>query len=145
MDFKIKNKVKLYGDDTVLLNKLLDHLMLAKKMLGSDMGEKMTDEQYHELCHQCYLFKKSGDFHPDISLFSVDDGELHDPGVEAYIDAYSDYVDLDPSDPEYEIYHFEPIQKRKDGLAFSLLLSRIGWDIYCSTLASLDALKKNDD
>ena len=123
MEFKLKNKVKLYDNDTVLLRKLLEQAFCSEKGLQDNIAEKMTDEQYHELCHQCYLYK-TNTYISDLwrNLFPDDDGEIN-------------------------MGEMEPMEKRKHKwwLIDNLFYFPITWNIYCSTIDALKALEKDNN
>lgn len=128
MEFKLKNPVKLINVNTPQLEELLSHCAKNMSMITS-IADKLSDEQYHELCHQCYLHhvdevaSTSTALHGDAS-FPVDDGEVHDWSIDAL-------------HSERDV-----LMWTRDLLAAKLLSSTTGWNVYCSTM---DALSSGDD
>lgn len=128
MEFKLKNPVKLINVSTPQLQELLSHCAKNMGMITS-IADKLTDEQYHELCHQCYLHNidevagSSTVLHGNAS-FPVDEGEVHDWSI--------------------DVLHSERdvLKWTRDLLAAKLLSSTTGWDVYCSTMT---AMENSDD
>lgn len=168
MDFKIKGKVKLVENDTALLKKLLEYIDFSagyrSGKLLVDMSKKLTDEQYHELCHQAYLYQLKDEDNDD-DLFCKDDGKLHDSFLEKWENTYKrvyknrmneladpEYRRLYPetnvdyerrkAKMEYEQDMYKSMKDYKFGLMEVIFKSALGWNVFCSTL---NALKKNDN
>lgn len=121
MNFKLKDKVKLIDNDKVLLQKLLGY-----HNVHSNRADWLTEDLYHELCHQAHLFEldEGGSHYFD----GPDDGELHN------VDYVPEFVHL--SDEERAKYHWD---QRRSNLLGAFMANTFGWNVLCSTL---EALKK---
>lgn len=127
MEFELKSKVKLDENNTELLDKLLSRCRNSMGMITS-MANNLSDKQYHELCHQCYLFHVGDEFslsvmHGDAS-FPVDDAEVHDWSITDF--------ETDGHTSARSIANW-----KRHLLVAKLLSSPTNWAIYCSTMDAL--------
>ena len=165
MEFKLEGKVKLVENGTALLKKILEYLDYAgSELLPMNIANKLTDEQYHEICHQGYLYQLE-DKDGDDDLFCKDNGKLHNRRLENYEDVIkSNYKHRmkELADPEYRYVYLKTdvdyerrkakreyeqgmddlMKEYKFELMIVILESTLGWNIFCSTL---NALKKNNN
>lgn len=128
MEFELNDKVKLVNDDSAQLKLLLNKCANSMGMV-TNMANNLSDAQYHELCHQCYLFHVDEEpsgltvMHGDAG-FPVDDGEVHDWSIED--------LEMDGHTSDNSIEHW-----KRHLLVAKLLSSPTGWNIYCRTMDAL--------
>lgn len=117
MDFKLKRPVALRENDDLLLAHLRVQCANNESVI-THIANKITDRDYHELCHQSYLHGLASEIGE--GTFLTDDGEIDDKTL-----------GLDP-DKNPEI-----MRERKHTLVAKLLRSKLGWSIYCNTMGTL--------
>lgn len=133
MNFKLKDKIELLPTDRVDLEALLRECAITMPMI-THLANLLTDDGYHELCHQAYLYHLDDEWPlsttamATIGTFPVDDGEIHDKSIKKF--------ENDGHTSSDSIMNW-----KKHLLVAKLLTSTLGWKIYSNTTTKLHFLR----